>query len=242
MKTGRDSTEGVVGAYCSSSMIGLSEHDRSLGVGEIAADLERRLVDLRRHAAVVQQVVDEVPQAVDEAAATGLPRAFQRRRVAEQKVRRRESVGQQAEQEVRAFAIDRVETDRVDPLMQTAFERDPVLRDAFEDRLFGKRRIAETRVLRIGCRVGSAEHDAHGFLPQTRRVVEADRGLQQALAQYLHTRADDVGQAKTHHWIQRQRAVRRRLFGLRDCVVWLGHAASEIESAGYSRGSKPIGL
>ncbi len=52
--------------------------------GEVLADLELALVDLARHAAVVEQVVDQVLRAVQQAAAAGLHDALERAGVAEQ--------------------------------------------------------------------------------------------------------------------------------------------------------------
>ena len=150
-----------------------------------------------------------MPRAVDEAFTARLARAFQRRRIAEQEVRRREAVGQEAKHEVRPLAIDLVQTDRIDPFVNAALERDPVLRDAFEDGLLAKRGIAETRILRVRCRFRCAEQNANRFLPQTRRVLKADRGLQQALTQHLGAGPHNVVEAETDDGVQRQRAVRR---------------------------------
>jgi len=79
------------------------------GGGEVAADLERRHVDLARPAVVVQHVVDEVAGAVGEAATAGVQRLLEHRRVGDREVRRRERVGDEAQRQLRLAGLHRVE-------------------------------------------------------------------------------------------------------------------------------------
>ena len=72
---------------------------------EILADLELALVDLARHAEIVGEIVDEILQAVEQALAARLGDPLQRARIAEQRIRRRESFGEQLQHEARALAV-----------------------------------------------------------------------------------------------------------------------------------------
>ncbi len=218
MKTGRVSTFGVGGRYWMSSRIGVAQHHRAWRIGEIHADLERRLVDLRRHAAVVHEIVDEIAHALHRGLTARFARLFQRRRVAQQEIRRCESVADETEQEVCALPVDRIEADCVDPFVNAAFERKPVLRDAPVDAAFTESGVFEPCVFRIGRRVGCAEGNTNRFLPQTRCVFDADRGLQQPLAENLGASFDDIVDPETDDWVQCKRTVHRRFLGMRGGV------------------------
>ena len=112
---------------------------------------------------------------------------------------------------MRAFAIDRIEADSVDPFVHRALRHDPVLRDAFEQRVFVKCRIAKPRILRVRGHVGCAEQNPYRLLPQTCCVFEADCRLQKALPNDSHAGLHDVVHAEANDRIQRKCVVRRRV-------------------------------
>ena len=89
-------------------------HHLAWGDGEVAADRERAGVDRRRQAAVVADVMREVPCTVEEAAAPRLDRLGEGAGVAEQGVGRCGRFGEQRHREAGPFAALRVELDLVD--------------------------------------------------------------------------------------------------------------------------------
>ena len=224
----------------------MAQHHRPFGIGEVAADGERCLVDLRRHAAVVDQVVDEVARAFDEALSARFAGFLERRRIAEQEVRRHQSVGGEPEQEVRALASEVVEPDRVHPFVHGALRRHPRLRRALVETVLAERGIAKARVLRIRRCVGCTEQNPHRFLPQPRGVLDADRRLQQTLTHHADAGLHDVVEAEADDGIQRERAVGRGFFGMRRCPIGFGHWSSPCSSKSrftrrdYSRESHSI--
>ncbi len=60
----------------------VAENDRAFGGTQILAYLESRLVDLRRHALIFEQVHHDVVGAVQQAGATRINDLLERRRIA----------------------------------------------------------------------------------------------------------------------------------------------------------------
>ena len=245
MKTGRVSTFGVRRPILDQLEIGLRNTTEPARVGEIAADLERRLVDLRRHAAVVQQVVDEIARAFDETLAARFARAF----LAPTDCRAGSSSAPGRRSTSPSTKCARWRSILSNP---TASTHSCTVRSRATQfcatRLYKpfslKCGIAEARVLRIRCRVGRAEQNPHRFLPQTRRVLDADRRLQQTLTHHADAGLHDVVEAEADDGIQRERAVRRGFFGMRRCSIGFGHWTSpsrcRFTRRDYSRDSDSI--
>ncbi len=142
-RSGRSRTVVVVGAYWMSSRTLVAQHDLSGRDGEVPADAKRAPVDLRRQAAVVPPVADEVARAPVDAAACGLEGALEGRGVADQRVGRSQRLEEQRQGEPAARATLRVEIELVDQAEQRLAPREVALHAAAIDRLLAKGRVGE---------------------------------------------------------------------------------------------------
>jgi hypothetical protein len=127
---------------------------------EVAADGEGPRVDLRRHAAVVTQVVRAVPRAGEQALAPGLDSLRHRVGVGRQEVRRRQRLGEQRHGEMGASAALGVELDLVDdPVRRVALD-EVRLHEATEHRVLLPHRVVEATVAAGGGDIAASDGHA----------------------------------------------------------------------------------
>ena len=125
-------------------------HHRARRDGEVPADLEFALVHLARHAEIVGEIVDEILQAVEQALAAGFGDALQGARIAEQRIGRRKSFGEQLQHEARAFAILGGGVGAIEHAIQHVAPRDEALHEPLVVAALLPDDVAEAAVARIG--------------------------------------------------------------------------------------------
>ncbi|MNR13430.1 hypothetical protein D3C85_1298370 [compost metagenome] len=94
----------------------VAKHHRTFGDAQIVAHLESRLVHLARHAAVFDQVPDQLRETIQNALAAGFKEALERCRVG-QGVGRRHRLGQQANDELTTMSILLAKVAGADPVV-----------------------------------------------------------------------------------------------------------------------------
>ena len=144
---------------------------------DVPADREGPGVDHRRHAAVVDEVVTEVPQAGDEALAPRLPRLRQRAGVAEQRVGGSRRLGDERHREARPLAALVVEADVVDQPEQGIALDEVRLHDAAVDGVVGPGRVGEALVRRHRGQIAVPHGHVHQPASGVDRVVDDDSRL-----------------------------------------------------------------
>ena len=159
MSSGRRCTRSVCGVYWMSSNTSPRIHHRARSRREILADLELALVHLARHAEIVGEIVDEVLQPVEQALAARLGDPLQGARIAEQRIGRRESLGEQLQHEARAFAILGGGVGTIEYAIQHVAPGDETLHEPLVVAALLPDDVAETPVARIGQHLGTAHGD-----------------------------------------------------------------------------------
>ena len=140
-----------------------AEDHRARRDGEILADLEFPIVHLARHAEIVGQVVDEILHAVQQALAAGFGNALQRSRVAEQRIGRRESFGEQLQHEAGALAVLGGRVGAIEHAIQHRAPGDEALHEPLVVTIFLPDHVAESPVARIGSDLRTAHRDVDGL-------------------------------------------------------------------------------
>ncbi|MNF70171.1 hypothetical protein D3C84_520720 [compost metagenome] len=128
----------------------VAENHGPLAGAQALADFEGAHVDLARHAAVVDQVLGQVGEAVEQALAAGLEEAFDRRGVG-RAVGRGHGFGHQVDHEVPAADVLIGEVALVYPVVEFLAPRQVGLQVAFVKRVLAPGRIVEATV--IACRL-----------------------------------------------------------------------------------------
>ncbi len=147
-----------------------AKHHRARRDREILAHLEFALVHLARHAEIVGQVVDEILHAVQQALAARLGDALQGARVAEQRIGRREGLGEQLQHEARALAIVGGGVGAVEHAIQHVAPGDETLHEPLVVTILLPDDVAETPVARIGRDLRTAHGDGE-HLAREREVL-----------------------------------------------------------------------
>ena len=118
------------------------------GGGQVAAQLERRAVDLARAPAVVAHVLGHVRQPAQQRVARGLEHALERHRVRRQVVRGRQRIAEQRDRELGLLASGRVELAGLDQLDQQLRGGRPGAVPAHEPRVGLPREVGEPPIRR----------------------------------------------------------------------------------------------
>ena len=162
-----------------------AQHDGPRRRREVLAHLEVRALDLRRHALVVADVVDQVLHPAHEALAARLVRLLQRGGIADQGIGRRDCARQDAAQEARTLALAPVGI-AVDDTVDRVAEGEVALRSALVDRMLAPGRVGEPPILRGHLARRLSRHDleplavhARGFARHRQRI-HCGRRLDQA--------------------------------------------------------------
>src|SRR5260370_37801223 len=90
--------------------------------GEVLADLERPPVDLRWNGPALDDVAEEILEAVQQASAVGLDRSLQRGGITQQEVSRRQRIADLRQQKCRAPGLLRLETGLAGVVFQGGIE------------------------------------------------------------------------------------------------------------------------
>ncbi|MNO75742.1 hypothetical protein D3C76_667990 [compost metagenome] len=184
----------------------VAEHHRALGGGQVAADLEGRLVHLAGHAAVLDQVLDQLREAVQHALAAGIQQALERRRIG-QGVGRRQGVGEQADEELAAAGVLLGQVAAGDPLVQRTGPGQVALHVAAVQRVAAPGRVAEALVACLRLQFRAAQQHVLQLAAQCRGIPGAVQRLHQGLAQDLPGAAEQVAAVRSDHRVQGQRVL-----------------------------------
>ena len=157
ISSGRLCTRSVAGAYLDQLQRVAGEHYGTRRGGEVAADGEFARIHLRGQAA---EVVDHVLDAAQHAAAAGLEKLAQRRRITEQRVGRRGGTEQQLHRDSRTHVVPPVQPAAIEPRPSRFGPSQVALLKRAEERVAAPHRIGEALVPGLRPQVG---------LPQSRR-------------------------------------------------------------------------
>ncbi|MNS83995.1 hypothetical protein D3C72_1178030 [compost metagenome] len=158
----------------------VAKHHRAGGGGHGLADLESLFGHLTWQAVVVQQVIEQMTDAAYQTVPAGVEQLLDRQRV-EQGVRRRHSVVEQGEGEMRAGAIVIAHVAFVDPAFDLFLPGQIGLQAAPVERIEAPRRVSETAVVRIGRVQGFAEQHAAQLTAEFQRVLRTVNRIAQAM-------------------------------------------------------------
>jgi hypothetical protein len=182
---------------------------------EIAADLEWPLVHLRRHRAVVEQVIHVVAKTVEEAAAGSIERALERPRIAEQRIGRRQRFGQQRHRETflrgelpvltrNGFGL---ESDKV---VQRRSPGEVNLHQAAIEGILAERRIVEAPIAGLRLEIGNAGSNLRQVEQKARHPRTKFIRMRREVAQELPERGEKIARADTDERIRTENRVNRR--------------------------------
>ncbi|MDT4858522.1 hypothetical protein FQZ97_929950 [compost metagenome] len=197
----------------------VAEHHRSFAGGQVAADLEGGLVHLAGHAAIADDVLDQVAEAVEQALAAGIQQALERRRVG-QGVGRRQGIGQQADDELAAAPFLLGQAAAFQPFVHLAAPGQVDLHVAAEHRALRPGRVAEAAVAGFRLQLGAAQQHVLQLLAEGNRMAGAGERLEDRVAQQLLRGAEDVAPLRTDHRVEVEGVFRGLLLQL---VFLLAH-------------------
>ncbi|MCY1421528.1 hypothetical protein D9M71_371860 [compost metagenome] len=148
--------------------------------GEGAADLEGVLADLAGHAVVVQQVVQQVAQALDQAEPASVEQLLHRQGV-EQAVGGRQCVAQLGQDETGAGAVVVAEVAFLDPGAELPLPGEVDLQAAAIEGVVLPGGVGEAAVLRVGLVQGVAEQHPADLAAEGERVACAVHRVPQSV-------------------------------------------------------------
>ncbi len=176
---------------------------------DVLADLEGPLVDLGRHAAVFDQVRQHVAQAAQQARATAIDHLLHRRRIARQRVRRRQRLGQHRHREARARLVVAVHRRLVDEAAQRLPPGHIALVQPAVERVGLPRRIGEALVALAHFQFGLPRQHRDQLAGQDRLLLEQQHGLLDGLQADLARRREDIAPAQADEGIRSEHALGR---------------------------------
>ncbi|MNM83477.1 hypothetical protein D3C81_955390 [compost metagenome] len=178
-------------------------HHRAFAGTQVLAHLEGVHVDLAGHAAVVDQVLGQVGQAVEQALATGLEEALDRCRVG-QGVGGGHCLGHQVDDELATADVLRGQVAVADPVLKLLAPGQVRLQIATIQWVLAPGRIIETTVVAIWRQAGLAQQHVLQLQAEVRHVLGAVQRLTHGLAQHVTCRAQQVLAADADDRIQPQ--------------------------------------
>jgi hypothetical protein len=186
-------------------------HDRAGRGREVLADRKAPSIDLRREAAVVHEIADEIFQSVYEACAAGVDELLQRRGIAGERVGRRHRVHDERDDEPRTLGIALVDL----CIIHKAIERVAPGQVALCERAVGDAlspsRIGKAPVLGVGREFACAGRDASELGEQDQILLGGGDGMAQNLPEQQTCGIENVLPAHADQRIGRQ-GVLSRLF------------------------------